>query len=104
MQDDQVTFVQGDAFSYQPSAAVDWMVSDVIAEPSRVPELLGAWCEGRWARRLVVTMKFKGKPDWQQVMRAHEVAKDAQYAMRSKHFFNNKNEITLMLAQVPAPL
>lgn len=74
---------------------------DVIADPSRVPELLKAWCDAKWARRMVVTMKFKGEPDWAQLEKAEEVAAEAQYAFRSKHFFNNKNEITLMLAQEP---
>lgn len=102
MRDDKVSFIKGDAFSYLPSSQVDWMVSDVIADPSRVPALLEAWCTGRWARRLVVTMKFKGTPDWGQLAKAQEVADEAQYAMRAKHFFNNKNEVTLMLAQLPS--
>jgi len=110
MQDKQVTFVQGDAFTFSPldtdsgggGKPVDWMVSDVIAEPQRVPELLEAWCQGKWARRMVVTMKFKGDPDWEQLTRAGEMAEAAGYSYRSKHFFNNKNEVTLMLAQIPS--
>ena len=78
---------------------VDWMVSDVIAEPHRVPGLLEAWCQGKWARRIVATMKFKGDPDWHELTRARDVAVGAGYAFRSKHFFNNKNEVTLMRAQ-----
>ena len=110
MQDKLVTFVQGDAFAFSPldtdggggGKAVDWMVSDAIPEPHRVPELLEAWCQGKWARRMVVTMKFKGDPDWEQLARAGDVAAAAGYAYRSKHFFNNKNEVTLMLAQMPS--
>ena len=107
MQDPQVDFVQGDAFAFNPldvdrgggGEPVDWMVSDVIAEPHRVPGLLEAWCQGKRARRIVATMKFKGDPDWHELTRAREVAVGAGYAFRSKHFFNNKNEVTLMLAQ-----
>jgi len=57
-------------------------------------------CQGKWARRIVTTMKFKGDPDWGQLARSREVAANAGYSFRSKHFFNNKNEVTLMLAQM----
>ena len=58
MRDAQVTFVQGDAFAFNPldtdrgggGQRVDWMVCDVIAEPQRVPQLLEAWCQGEWAQ------------------------------------------------------
>ena len=40
------------------------MVSDIIAFPERVPELLQAWCGPKLCRRFVVQMKFKGEPDW----------------------------------------
>ena len=45
-------------------------------------------------------MKFKGAPDWEQLARARTVAEAAGYACRSKHFFNNKNEVTLMLSKI----
>jgi len=45
-------------------------------------------------------MKFKGDPDWGQLARSREVAANAGYSFRSKHFFNNKKEVTLMLAQM----
>ena len=35
-----------------------WMVSDVVAYPERIIELLEWWCGGHWARFMVVTMKF----------------------------------------------
>jgi hypothetical protein len=45
-------------------------------------------------------MKFKGAPDWEQLARARAVAAAAGYVCRSKHFFNNKNEVTLMLKKI----
>jgi 23S rRNA C2498 (ribose-2'-O)-methylase RlmM len=72
------------------------MVSDVIAYPQRVPELLAAWCPQPWARRLVVQMKFKGSPDFALIDQAIATARQAGWWMRAKHFFNDKHEITLM--------
>ena len=67
MADGKVTFVQGDAFTFEPAQAQagGWMVSDVIAYPERVTELLERWAGGGWAERMVLTMKFQGeRPSW----------------------------------------
>lgn len=77
------------------------MVSDVIAYPERVVELLERWCGNRWAKRLVVTMKFQGEVDWQALEHAFGVARAAGYSVRAKHFFSNKNEVSLMLREGP---
>ena len=48
---------------------------------------------------MVVTMKFRGAvPDWSAVRAAERVAASHGFECRTKHFFNNKNEVTLMLA------
>ncbi len=59
-----VRFVQGDAFKFEPSEPVDWLVCDVIAAPQRSMDLAVQWARNRWARRLVVTIKFKGDSDY----------------------------------------
>lgn len=93
-----VEFVQGDAFAYRPSEPVDWMMSDIIAYPKRIVELLETWCSNRLATKMVVTIKFQGDtPSWQELQQAIDVAQSHNYHVRAKHFFNNKNEVTLML-------
>lgn len=101
MFDDKVHFVKGDAFKYEPeltgSMQNAWMVSDVIAYPERVGELLDRWCGGRWAAKMVVTVKFKGEVvAWDELESVMEIAKGHGYTCRAKHFFNNKNEVTLV--------
>ena len=100
MKDFDVEFVQGDAFAFAPDAPVEWAVSDVIAFPERCVHLMGRWTEGRWAQHLVFTMKFKGdEPDFDAIEAARKVAQQHGFACRSKHFFSNKNEITLMASR-----
>lgn len=60
MADPAVTFVRGDAFSYEPAQPVDWLVCDVIAAPERSVELVLNWVRQRWARHFVVTIKLRG--------------------------------------------
>mmetsp|Transcript_45552 Transcript_45552/g.67699 ORF Transcript_45552/g.67699 Transcript_45552/m.67699 type:complete len:484 (-) Transcript_45552:25-1476(-) len=93
-----VEFVQGDAFTFLPNKPLDWMLSDVIAFPERVVELVDAWCSKGWAGRMIITVKFKGtKPSWEPLQLAVQTAQSHGYDARAKHFFNNKNEVTLML-------
>jgi hypothetical protein len=94
-----VKFVKGDAFAYKPEQGqVDWMVSDIIAYPERVAELLNVWCGERLAKHMIVTVKFQGAaPAWDALETAINVAREHGYCARAKHFFNNKNEVTLML-------
>ena len=89
---------QGDAFTFAPDSPVAWCVSDVIAFPERCLELIDRWAGNRWAERLTFTMKFKGEsPDYDAISEAFGLAEKHGYACRAKHFFSNKNEITLML-------
>ncbi len=94
--DPGVQSVTGDAFAWRPPQQVDWLVSDIIAYPERVSELLDAWCSAQLARRFVVQMKFKRGPDWEELQRALETARSHGYFARAKHFFNDKNEVTVM--------
>ena len=100
LKDRGVDFVQGDAFTFPPRK-VDWLVSDVIAFPDRVVEIIDSW--SGMAKRMVLTMKFTGdEPDWEALLRAKQAAQKRGYALRAKHFFANKNEVTLMLAPAEA--
>eukprot|EP00980_Cylindrotheca_fusiformis_P015194 scaffold4204_cov140-Cylindrotheca_fusiformis.AAC.13 len=122
MNDPMVEFVKGDAFAFSPFSTSTstststsnslsslpsssskqedgvapehmWMVSDVIAYPERVLDLLERWCGGHWARYMIITMKFQGeKPAFDDLDHAINVAESHGYHCRAKHFFNNKNE------------
>lgn len=95
-----VSFVQGDAFTYAPpNCVVDWMVSDVIACPERVSELLDLWCGRGLAKNVAVTVKFQGEtPSWEALQSAIDIAESHGYDACAKHFFNNKNEVTMMIS------
>jgi 23S rRNA C2498 (ribose-2'-O)-methylase RlmM len=106
MQDDMVEFIKADAFAYEPPMSISssiskdtWMVSDVIAYPERVAQLLDRWCGGKWAHNMVVTVKFQGEGiPWEALEASMQVATGHGYRCRAKHFFNNKNEVTLMVS------
>jgi len=104
MNDNMVEFIKGDAFTYQPPNYEHqdyWMISDIIAYPERITDLLKQWCSNKWASNMIVTMKFQGnEPDLNELDTAIQVVKDCGYVCRVKHFFNNKNEVTFMVSSV----
>ncbi len=57
MHDPNVQFRQGDAFRFEPTAPVDWLLCDVIAGAERSSELLLDWLRRRWCRHFVLTLK-----------------------------------------------
>jgi 23S rRNA (cytidine2498-2'-O)-methyltransferase len=57
MQNRNVRFQRGDAFSFKPAVPVDWLLCDVIASAERSAELLLGWLQREWCRHFVVTLK-----------------------------------------------
>ena len=105
MQDEYVQFVKGDAFAFEPTMVKKgqdcWMISDVIAYPDKIIELLDKWCSGKLASHMIVTMKFQGDdPALDELERAIDLVESHSYQCRVKHFFNNKNEVTFMVSEM----
>ena len=116
MKNNVIQFIQGDAFAFQPptstSNSIDintehWMVSDVIAYPSRCIELLQTWCQPDvLVSHMIVTMKFQSHPTLHELQNALTMVREKLsqrenkhilYSVRAKHFFSNKNEVTIMI-------
>ena len=87
-------FVKGDAFAFQPTAAVDWLLCDVIAFPERIMALLKHWLVERWCRSFCVTIKFRGTGEYQKLepFKAWLLDNAGQFVLR--RLTNNKNEVT----------
>lgn len=102
MADPQVRFVRGDAFAWQPERPADGLLCDIIAAPDRSCALLANWCKHGWMNWFVVQLKFKGEPAWQTIDDALAAARSHGYAARAKHFFNDKNELTLFGRKISA--
>jgi len=57
MQHRNVRFERGDAFRFEPTSPVDWLLCDVIASAERSAERLLEWLRRKWCRHFVVTLK-----------------------------------------------
>ena len=89
-------FHKGDAFAWEPTAPVDWLICDLIAFPERTLELLDRWLARGWCKRFCVTMKFRGTEDYGRVdeLKALLAKRAGDFAVRQLDA--NKNEVTAM--------
>jgi hypothetical protein len=93
----RLTELRGDAFAHRPDRPVDWLLCDVICRPERTAELCERWMAAGWCRRLVATLKLKGRDDDRQLaaIRAR-LARQGWRHLRLKHLTNHHNEVAVM--------
>ncbi len=86
-------FRRGDAFRYEPTEPVDWLLCDVIAAPRRSSELLQRWLTQRWCRQFVVTIKLHGASEDHELepLKAWLTQSGVEFQLR--RLTNNKNEV-----------
>lgn len=90
----RVHFVCGDAFKFEPSEPVDWLLSDIIAFPPRIFELLSLWLAQKWCRRFCVTIKFRGRDDDHWLGRFAEGLAATCESFELRRLKVNHNEVT----------
>ena len=56
-----VQHVRADGFKYRPEKPVDWLVCDMVEQPSRVATLIGDWFEGGFCRYAIFNLKLPMK-------------------------------------------
>lgn len=91
----EVTFMKGDAFRLAPRKA-DWLFSDMICEPKRLPELIEKW-RTAGVERFALSVKFKGGADSPENADAVERLR-AIPGGKLRHLRQNKHELTWFLA------
>lgn len=91
----EVKFIKGDAFKLRPEqiSPVDWFLSDMICDPKRIPELIAPWLKSDPRPTFIVTLKFKGDCNFQDIEALAQIP-----GSQVLHLFQNKHELTWILA------
>lgn len=86
-----------DAFKYRPKTPVDWMVCDVVEQPSRVAKLAAAWVSGGLCRNLVINLKLPMKQRHEEVLRCLETIRNAsdKWHIAAKQLYHDRREVTV---------
>ncbi len=104
--DPLVEHVRADGMTYRPRRAVDWMVCDMLLQPSRVATLVAAWIGDGACRRTIFNLKLPMKKRDAEVQRCAANIHDALRQRRVKHvlrfrqLYHDREEITGYCARI----
>ncbi len=97
-----VEHVRADGFSWRPSRPVEWMVCDMVEQPSRVAQLVAEWVASGRCRRSIFNLKLPMKKRLEAVEQCRaiihkRVAGVGDYELRIKHLYHDREEVTAYL-------
>ena len=94
-----VDHVKADAFTWRPSAKVDWLVCDVVEQPHRIAALVGEWLGRGLADRMVFNLKLPMKKRWEEIQRDLAIVRAAMppnrdLVLRARQLYHDRKEVT----------
>jgi len=95
-----VQHVRADGFRFRPPRPVDWLVCDMVEQPSRVADLVGSWLAERRCRSAIFNLKLPMKKRLDEVRRCAAII-GTQLAragvgstLRFKQLYHDREEVT----------
>lgn len=104
MESGQVEHLCEDAFVYQPSKPVDWMVCDVVEKPARTTSMVIEWALHGRARDMIFNLKLPMKQRYAEtrncLVRIEEALNetDLRWRLMAKQLYHDREEITCWLS------
>ncbi len=103
MATEMVEHIRADGFTWRPPRPVDWMVCDMVEQPSRIASLMAEWIATGKCRRTIFNLKLPMKRRLEAVeqcrtliqKRLHSVG---PYELRIKQLYHDREEVTAYLA------
>jgi 23S rRNA (cytidine2498-2'-O)-methyltransferase len=97
-----VEHVRADGFSWRPQRNVDWMVCDMVEQPSRVATLVADWVGSGRCRQSIFNLKLPMKKRLDALAQCKtlihkRLAKAGPYDLRIKHLYHDRDEVTAYL-------
>ncbi len=95
-----------DGFKFQPPKRkkVDWLVCDMVEQPSRISLLIGKWLLNGWCRETIFNLKLPMKKRYQEVVLCLEnlavmlAEQNLNFEIQAKHLYHDREEITVHIA------
>ena len=98
--DPRVEHLQVDGLTYRPRSVVDWMVCDMLLQPSRIAALVAGWLADGACRRTIFNLKLPMKKRYAEVQRCQAIIREAldqrrvRYTLRFRQLYHDREEIT----------
>ncbi len=99
-QDSLVTHVRADGLTYRPRRPVDWMVCDIVDQPSRIAALVARWIGEGHARRTIFNLKLPMKKRYDEVRRCGELMGETlaragiRHTLAFRQLYHDREEVT----------
>ncbi|NMG48031.1 23S rRNA (cytidine(2498)-2'-O)-methyltransferase RlmM [Azoarcus communis] len=103
MATEMVEHVRADGFTWRPQRAVDWMVCDMVEQPSRIASLMAEWVATGKCRHTIFNLKLPMKRRLDAVEQCRiliqkRLASIGPYDLRIKQLYHDREEVTAYLA------
>ncbi|MEG3790398.1 23S rRNA (cytidine(2498)-2'-O)-methyltransferase RlmM [Lysobacter sp. CCNWLW3] len=94
----RVDHLRADGFQWQPRRTVDWMVCDMVEQPSRVAERMATWLREGWCRQTIFNLKLPMKKRWEETRVCLELFEHQTHrplVVRARQLYHDREEITV---------
>jgi 23S rRNA (cytidine2498-2'-O)-methyltransferase len=98
--DPLVEHIRADGLTYRPRRAVDWMVCDIVDQPSKIAKLVARWLSEGSCKRTIFNLKLPMKKRYDEVQRCDAVIREAlqqhhtRYTLRFRQLYHDREEVT----------
>ena len=95
-----VEHLQADGFRYRPARPVDWLVCDMVEQPSRIAALVADWLSQGLCRHAIFNLKLPMKKRYEAVMdglalvEERLIAANVRYRLACKQLYHDRAEVT----------
>ena len=98
-----VEHLRADGFTWRPPRSVDWLVCDMVEQPSRIASLVAEWVASGRCRRALFNLKLPMKRRLEALDQCRSlihkrVVQAGPYDLRIKHLYHDREEVTAFLA------
>ncbi|MDO9599680.1 MAG: 23S rRNA (cytidine(2498)-2'-O)-methyltransferase RlmM [Azoarcus sp.] len=103
MATEMVEHLKADGFTWRPQRAVDWMVCDMVEQPSRIASLVADWIATGRCRHTIFNLKLPMKRRLEAVEQCRiliqkRLASVGPYDLRIKQLYHDREEVTAYLS------
>lgn len=101
-----VTHLRTDGFRFRPSRPVDWLVCDMVEQPSRIARLVADWAADGAFRYAVFNLKLPMNRRYEEVERCRGLieerlaAQGVSHRLRFRQLYHDREEVTGFLELV----
>jgi 23S rRNA (cytidine2498-2'-O)-methyltransferase len=102
----RVRHIRGDGFTFSPQCPVEWMVCDIVEQPSRIARLAAQWLGRGWCNRSIFNLKLPMKKRYEEVKRCGEIIagelknRGIRYVLFIKQLYHDREEVTGYLSRI----